>query len=300
MSRDPGRLRQRFIARCALAGSAFSFGLMAVLARRLSQPDLGFRAGQLAVLRFAVGILACLAAFRLRPGLYRPRNYPMLLSRGITGGLVVILYFHALARIPAGEAGVLYNLFPVLATVMSLRAFHERPTPHLLLAILAASAGVVLVLGQGHFAFSLGLGELAALAAAFFAATSAIAIRAARPYTNSMTIFFFFSLVGLPVVAPFAFGPWPHGMQAWLLGLLMSLMALAAQVLMAEAYGTLSISEAAVWLQLTPIANYLLALPLLGERLRPSGLAGVLLTVAGVAYATALGARAAGPAPERP
>ena len=292
MPSDPGALRQRFLARAALAGSAFSFGLMAVLARRLSQPDLGFRAGQLALLRFAVGIAASLAAFRLRPGLYQPRNYPMLISRGITGGLVVILYFFALARIPAGEAGVLYNLFPVIATLLSVGVFHERPTAHLLLAILAASAGVVLVLGQGHLAFGLGVGELAALAAAFFAATSAIAIRAARPHTNSLTIFFFFSLVGLPVVAPFAFGPWPHGARAWLLGLLMSLMALAAQVLMAEAYGTLSIAESAVWLQLTPIANYLLALPLLGERVRLPALSGVLLTVAGVAYATVRGARA--------
>jgi len=279
------------LARAALVGSAFCFGLMAVLARRLTRADLGFTPGHLSVLRFVVGILVCLGAFRLRPRLYAPSNYWVLVSRGVTGGLVVVLYFYALAHIRAGQAGIIYNLFPVFATAMSLYVFRERPTIHLLLAVLLASAGVVLVLGQGSVAIGLGRGELAALAAAFFAATSAIAIRAARPTNNATTIFFFFSLVGLPVVAPFAFSPWPRAPLAWGLGILMSLAALAAQILMAEAYGTLSVAEAAVWLQLTPIATYLLALPLLGEAVTGWGLAGVLLTVVSVAYGTLLGHR---------
>ena len=281
------------LARAALLGSAGCFGLMAVLARLLARPEMGFSAGQLAVLRFGVGILVCLGVFWVRPGLYSPRNYKVLISRGITGGLVVVLYFDALARIPAGEAGILYNLFPVIATGMALVVFRERPTWHLLVAVLLASAGVVLVLGQGTLALGLGRGELAALAAAIFAAMSAIAIRKARPDHNSTIIFFYFSLVGLPVVAPFALGRWPRAPLAWGVGLVMSLAALGAQVLMAEAYGTLSIAEAAVWLQLTPVATYLLALPLLGEPVTAPGLAGVLLTVAGVAYGTLLGSRKA-------
>ena len=279
------------LARAALLGSAGCFGLMAVLARLLTRPEMGFTPGHLAVLRFVVGILVCLAAFRVWPGLYSPRNYKVLISRGITGGLVVVLYFDALAHIRAGEAGIIYNLFPVFASIMALFVFRERPTVHLLLGVLAASVGVALVLGQGLVAFGVGRGQLAALAAALFAAASAIAIRQARPDNNATVIFFFFSLVGLPVVAPFAFSPWPRHPAAWALGLVMSLAALAAQVLMAEAYGTLSITEAALWLQLTPIATYLLAVPLLGEPVSGFGLAGVLLTVAGVAYGTVLGSR---------
>ena len=45
----------------------------------------------------------------------------------------------------------------------------------------------------------------------------------------------------------------------------MGLAAYAAQVLMTEAYGALSIGEAAVWLQLTPLAQYGLAAALLSE-----------------------------------
>jgi len=285
------------VARAELAGSAVCFGLMAILARKLTLPGMGFTAGHLAVLRFVVGALVSLALFGLVPGLYRPRNYRLLVSRGLSGGAVVVLYFYALAHIPAGEAGILYNVFPVIAVVMSLALFKERPTIHLWLAILAASLGVVLVLSQGHLGLGFGRGELAALAAAVFAATSANAIRAARHTENAATIFFFFCLAGLPVVLPFALSPWPSllhgGLGAWGLAILMSLLAFGGQILMSEVYGMLSVSEAAVWLQLLPVVQYVLAVPMLGEHATGAGLAGVLITVAGVAYGTVLGHRKA-------
>lgn len=283
--------RRRRVARLQLAGSALCFGLMAILARKLTLPGMGFTAGHLAVLRFVVGALLSLAAFGLIPGLYRPSNYRLLVTRGISGGAVVVLYFYALAQIPAGEAGILYNVFPVIAVVLSLVLLKERPTIHLWLALLAASLGVGLVLSQGHLGFGFGRGQLAALAAAVFAATSANAIRAVRHTDNAATIFFFFCIAGLPVVLPFAFTRWPGGMGPWSLAVLMSLLAYGGQLLMSQAYGTLAVSEAAVWLQLLPITQYLLAVPLLGERSTVWGLAGVLITVAGVTYGTVLGLR---------
>jgi drug/metabolite transporter (DMT)-like permease len=289
----PAPSRRRVAARAELAGSALCFGLMAILARRLTMPGMGFTAGHLAVLRFVVGALVSLGAFGLIPGLYRPSNYRLLVGRGLSGGAVVVLYFFALARIPAGEAGILYNMYPVIAIVMSLVIFKERPTIHLWLAILAASLGVALVLSQGRLGFGLGRGELAALAAAVFAATSANAIRAVRHTDNAATIFFFFCVAGLPVVLPFALSPWPGGLAPWGLAVLMSLLAYGGQILMSEAYGVLSVPEAAVWLQLLPIVQYLLAVPLLGERATLPGLAGVLVTVAGVVYGTAWGHRRA-------
>jgi drug/metabolite transporter (DMT)-like permease len=284
--------RRKLVARLELIGTGISFGLMAVLARRVSRGAGGFSAGQLSVVRFVIGAAVTGAYFLLRPASWRPANYRLLVSRGISGGIVVVLYFFALARIPAGEAGMIYNLFPVIATGMAVFTLGERPTPHLLAGLAVATLGVVLVLGGGSLSLGLGLGEAAALGSAVFAATSANVIRAMRGTENAPTIFFFFCLAGLPVVAPFAFGPWPGGAGIWWQAVLMALCALAAQVLMSDAYGSLSVSEAAVWLQLTPIAQYVVAWPLLGERVSPLGLAGVCAGVAGVAWATAKGARA--------
>jgi drug/metabolite transporter (DMT)-like permease len=190
---------------------------------------------------------------------------------------------------------MLYNLFPVVATALSVPAFGERPTVHLLLALLVATAGVALVLGGGSLSLGIGSGELAALGAAFFAAVSAVTIRAMRATDNAATIFFYFCLGGLPVAAPFALDPWTLAPGPWALALLMALCAYAAQVMMAEAYGALTVPEAAIWLQLTPIAQVVLAVPLLGEVLPPASLVGVLVGVAGVAYGSVMGSRRAAP-----
>jgi drug/metabolite transporter (DMT)-like permease len=283
-------------ARLLLLGSAASFGLMAVLARYLSRGPDPFSAGQLTVVRFVVGAAVSLVAFRLRPGLYAPRNRRLLWTRGVSGGIVVVLYFLALERIPAGEAGMLYNLFPVVATAMSLVAFGERPTIHLGLALVVATAGVALVLGDGTLRLGVGAGEAFAVAAAVFAAFSSVTIRAMRATDNAATIFFYFCLGGLPVALPFALGAWPTDPAAWAVAGGMALSAFAAQVAMAEAYGALAISEAAIWLQLTPLAQYLLAAAILGERVSAAGVLGIVLGVAGVAYGTVLGHRPS-PAP---
>jgi len=230
-----------------------------------------------------------LVAFRLRPGLYRPRDRALLWTRGISGGIVVVLYFLALARIPAGEAGMLYNLFPIVATAMAIVAFRERPTVHLLLGLALATLGVVLVMGGGGLSLGLGPGEAFALAAATFAAFSSVVVRAMRATENAPTIFFYFCLGGLPIALPFALGAWPHPSAAWGLAALMGFAAYGAQVLMSEAYGTLTIGESAVWLQLTPLAQYLLAVPLLGESPSVAGLVGIVVGISGIAWATALG-----------
>ena len=60
--------RRRMVARGQLAGSALCFGLMAILARKLTLPGMGFTAGHLAVLRFVVGGLLSLVAFSVIPG----------------------------------------------------------------------------------------------------------------------------------------------------------------------------------------------------------------------------------------
>ena len=287
-------LSAKAVARAQLTASAVAFGLMAVLARKVSRGPSGFTAGQLAVVRFSVGVLVSLAVFAFDGRLYRPHDYGRLVGRGISGAFVVVLYFWALARIPAAEAGILYNLFPVIATVVSIAVFSERPTIHLAIALLAATAGVALVLGDGTFAIRIGIGELAALGAAAFAAASANIIRGMRSTDNAPTIFVFFCLAGLPVVLPFAFDPWPSAPSAWALAVATGVAAFAGQVLMTHAYGALSVGEAAVWLQLTPIAQTALAVPILGEPVQPAAVAGILLAVAAVAYGTVLGHRPAG------
>jgi drug/metabolite transporter (DMT)-like permease len=281
----PSRAR----ARALLFGAGVLFGLSAVLAKLASQGGL-MSGGQVTLVRFLVGILAVLTLFVVRPGTFRPVRYGLLASRGLFGGVAALLYFLSIALIPAGEATLLNNTFPIWAVLISFFLLGERPTFHLAVALVIASAGVFLVLGGGELTFGLGTGELLGIASAAFGGAAVTSIRALRATDNAPTIFFAMALGGVLVSVPFAFSAWPNEATPWLAAGGVGLVAFLAQLLMTEAYGTLSVAEAALWQQFTPIASFAWALSI-GERLTGMAAVGVLLGIAGVVYGTLLGHR---------
>ena len=286
-------------ARAQLFASGALFGLMAALARLASRSGGGgFTAAQLTTLRFLVGIGMTLALFHLRPGTFRPVRRGLLVARGLQGGLAVLLYFVALARIPAGQATLLNNLFPVFAVGISIFTLGERPTIHLALALALVSAAVGLIVAPGSGALGLDAGVLAGVASAVLGGGAVAAIRALRPTDNAPTIFFSFCVGGLLCAIPFSGGAWPSDPRLWALALAVGVLSFFAQILMTHAYGVFTVAEAALWQQLTPAASFLWALLILDERLSPWAVAGIVLGGCGVVYGSVLGHRpAAGGAP---
>jgi len=281
---------QRAGARVLIFASGVSFGLMAALTRISTKG--GFTAGQIAVLRFGVGVLLTLGLFAVRPGTWAPVRKGLLLTRGALGGLAAFLYFVSLSRISAVQATLLNNSFPVVAIALAFFTLHERPTMHLLLGIAMASVGVFLVLGGGSVHIDFGWGQLAGIASACFAAGAVLAIRRLRATDNAPTIFFAFCLGGLAISWPFAFDPWPAGVALWATALVgVGGTSFVAQLLMTQAYGKITVPEAAIWQQLTPLASYVWALLLLDERLSSLGILGVLLGIVGVIYGSVFGQR---------
>jgi drug/metabolite transporter (DMT)-like permease len=279
-------------ARALLFGAGVLFGLAAMLARLASGGGL-MSGGRVSLVRFTVGVVAVLAVFVARPGTFRPVRYSLLISRGLFGGLAALLYFISLSLIPAGEATLLNNTFPIWAVLISFLMLGERPTVHLGVALVIASAGVFLVLGGGKLSFTLGRGELLGIVSAILGGFAVTSIRALRATDNAPTIFFAMAVGGVLVSLPLGFGPlasgaWPTDLLPWVAAGACGLVAFLAQLLMTEAYGTLSVPEAAVWQQLTPIASFGWALTL-GERLGGVTLLGVLLGISGVVYGAVLG-----------
>ena len=283
---------QRACARGFVFGSSVFFGLSAVLVRLATRA--GMNGGQVTLVRFSFGLAAILGLFAARPGTFRPVRRWLLVSRGLFGAIAALLYFLAIERIPAGEATLLNNTFPIWAVLLSLVLLDERPTIHLGIALAVATAGVFLVLGGGSLRLGLGTGELLAVVSAITGGAAVTSMRALRATDNAPTIFFAFTVGGVLVSLPYAAGAWPSSPVAWAAALGVGVAAFAAQLLMTEAYGALSVPEAALWQQLTPIASYLWALTL-GESIGWLTVAGVLLGVAGVVYGSVLDHRPAQP-----
>lgn len=279
-------------ARIELFAAGVLFGLLAALTRITAMG--GFTPGQVAVVRFGTGAVLILCLFAARPGTFAPVKRGLLFTRGALGGLAALLYFVALSRIPAGEATLLNNTYPILATALAFFMLRERPTLHLVIGLGVASIGVFLVLGGGNASFKLGWGEIAGIASALLGAGAVTAIRTLRATDNAPTIFFAFCLGGLTVSWPFALSPWPTNASLWAIALAgVGVTSFGAQMLMTQAYGGLTVPEAAIWQQLTPVASYLWALMLLNERLAPLGVLGVGLGITGVVYGSALGHKGA-------
>ncbi|MGC4118248.1 MAG: DMT family transporter [Myxococcales bacterium] len=276
--------RSRFGARAQLFASGIFFGLMAVLTRMACHGPGAFTSGQAATVRFGGGALACLALFAARPGTFAPVQKRLLVTRGLLGGAAALLYFVALARIPAGEATLLNATHPVFATLFAVFALGERPTVRLALALLLTSAGVGCVLGGGTGGLALGWGEAAGMASALLGAGAIVSIRALRPTDNAATIFFAFCLGGFAVSLPVSLDPWPMEPRAWALVAAVVALSVAAQLLMTHAFGFLTVPEASVWQQVAPVASYLWALGLLGESVSALGAVGVALVLLGVAW----------------
>jgi drug/metabolite transporter (DMT)-like permease len=281
-------------ARAYLFGAAVLFGLASVLVKVAANEGMG--GGQATLVRFAVGLASVAALFLLRPGTFRPVRYGLLASRGFFGGLAALLFYLAIAAIPAGEATLINSTFPIWAVMISFLLMGERPTVHLALALLVASSGVFLVLGGGELTFGLGRGELLAVGSAMAGGFAVTSVRALRATDNAPTIFFAMALGGLAVSLPYAFASWPGGAVAWVASGGAGLVAFGAQLLMTEAYGALAVPEAALWQQLTPIAAYLWALSI-GERFTVMTALGTVIGIAGVVYGSLLGHR---PGPGEP
>ncbi len=116
-------LVRRMGARAQLFASSVLFGgLMTVGVRYACGGPGGFSPGQVSMVRFVVGVLACLALFKLRPGTFRPVRRDLLVTRGLLGGFAVVLYFMSISRIGAGEATLLNNTHPVFATLIAVGA----------------------------------------------------------------------------------------------------------------------------------------------------------------------------------
>jgi drug/metabolite transporter (DMT)-like permease len=283
---------QRARARALLFGSAVLFGLTAALARLATLH--GMNGAQVTVVRFTLGLAFVGGIFVARPGTFRPQRKGLLLTRGLFGGVAALLYFLAIERIPAGEATLINNTFPIWGVVLSLFLLDERPTIHLVVGLLLASAGVFLVMrggASGGFGWSgFGWGELLGVISAISGGAAVTAIRALRATTNAPTIFFAFSVGSLAVSIPFAIAPWPTEPVAWAAAAGVGLFAFGAQMTMTEAYGALSVAEAALWQQLTPMASYLWALTL-GETIGWKTVVGVLLGLGGIVYGSVLGHR---------
>jgi drug/metabolite transporter (DMT)-like permease len=273
--------------------SATLFAVMALLAKLVSRRVPG---PEVALVRFAAGVLAVGVGWAARRIEIRPRRWGWLLARGFFGGTAVLAYFACIQRVPVGEATLLNQTQPIYVLLFAWALLGERPPAVALVALPLTLAGTALIVGARALELHAGTGEALGVLSAVASGVAVTSVRAARrrlpdgpPAETAWSVFFSFTTLGLLVTLPTVLPPLGRWVapapREWALLGGMAAASVAAQVIMSEALQHLGGASAGIISQLTVVMTIGAGSMFLGEPLGLAFLGGAALTLGGVAMA---------------
>jgi len=275
----------------ALASSGL-FAAMAMVARLVARTIPG---PQVAFVRLAIGVLVVLGYLAIFHPDLRPRRWGWVISRGVFGGIAVLLYFTCIAKIGVGIATLLNYTAPVWSMTFAWLLLHERPRRHAFVALALTLVGVALVASGRSGAWRLGGWEVVGACSAVVSGMAITSIRATRrqspdgaPSESAWTVFASFTVLGmftsLPTVVP-PLGTWvTPAPREWLLLVVCGGLGVLAQLLMTTAFGVLTAVGMGIVQQTTVVLTMVGGLVFFGESITTQAGVGSLITVAGVVW----------------
>ena len=227
--------------------AALGFSLMGGAAKLLKG---SFGAGQLVFWRNAVGLIALIIGFIIRPPQSKGGKFHLLLFRGMMGTTALYTLLYCILHIPLGTA-MTYNLTSALfIAVFSFLLFREYHGRVVLFSVLLGFAGMLLVYKPAmHFPWYY---HMAGLISGITSALAYITVNRLAGYYDSRIIVLAF--IGTGVLVPlvlmgtgYAFSlpeddvffirwKWPQGIE-WFYVLWLGLAALFGQYFVTRAYG---------------------------------------------------------------
>ena len=277
-----------------LTGSAVLFGLMAFLSKLACRT---YDGATVACIRFTIGVAAAGGLWALGRVDARPRHLPLLLVRGLAGGVAVVLYFMTIEHLNVGLATLLNYTSPPFTVIMARVFLGERLVKGGLAALLVTMGGVVVVvLGQpgqdlatAADPFWVAMGLLSAVCSAG-AITTIRALRSGPHPEGVWSIFLSFCVVGALCALPLSGGLHaPTAVEAALL-VGVGVTAMLAQLGMNAVMRWVPAALFGITAQLSVVFTMALGALLLGETWTWLSATGALVTLLGVAWAGKLNA----------
>jgi len=212
-------------------------------------------------------------------------NRKLLLARGASGTVALLLYFYTVQQMPLSSAVTVQYLSPIFTVVYAGFLLRERARGAQWFFFLIAFGGVVLVKGFDPrvTAWELSLG----VTSAAFSGLAYTFVRMLKDSDHPLVVVFYFPLVTVPVAGVFAAFNWvtPQGTE-WLVLLFIGLATTAFQVFMTRAYQSDRAANISVFNYLGTIYAIGLGYLFFGELLDALAIAGFVLIIFGVAMST--------------
>jgi drug/metabolite transporter (DMT)-like permease len=267
------------------------FAVMGIAAKAIGLPVAGrpLPASEVALFRFFFGVLVMLPLHGRR-GIDLPgRDRRGLAMRGIYGGFAVCLYFLSLQHTSLTHAVLLNYTSLIFAPLFALFALREPISPRAALAITVALFGILLITRPEVGA--LRAGDLFGLLSGIMAGAAITEVRRLRQTESAWSIFFYLSLVGVPIAllaCLFEHPAWP-AWNGWLLLLGMAAASVVAQILMTYGYKYVRTTEGTLMTLSQIVYNALAGVFLFGEVLTAATLLGGALVLGAALWLSAVG-----------
>lgn len=208
-------------------------------------------------------------------------NKPLLIARGLTGALALVLYFTMLQQIPLATAVTLQFLSPIFTAILGIFLLKEKVKIWQWLFFLISFCGMLVVNG-----FDTRIAAIHLLMGILAAVGSGMAyniIRKLRESEHPLVIVMYFPLVTLPLSGLYSAWHWvqPDGWD-WLVLLGIGVLTQAAQYLMTKAYQKEEVSKVANLSYLGIVYALLLGFIFFGETFNFMTFIGMGLVIVGV------------------
>ena len=184
-------------------------------------------------------------------------NTPLLIARGLTGGLSVFIFFWSINAIGLGKGTLLSYTYPVFAAIWGVILLGEKVSPRLWMFIAVAFFGFALTsMGRGDVMPTLGLPECFAIAGAMLSGLAIVIVRKLRATESTYAIFFSQCVLGFwLMLIPANIVPAAIGIPGGFVLLGIGVSAAIGQLLMTYSFKALSVSQGSVIALVTPVVN---------------------------------------------
>lgn len=300
-------LPRRGPAIVAMFVSGFLFAVMGLMTKLLHEAAYVGRplpAAEVTLCRFAFGGLVMLPLHGRRGIDLLGNNRRGLFLRGIWGAFAVTFYFLSLQTTSLIHAQLLNYTAIIFTPLFAYFLVKERITGRTAGAILIAVAGILLITFRSGTSSSqpLGYGDAYGLISGIMAGAAVGEVRRLRQTESAWSIFFYLSLVGVPVASITCLLPEQHPVMPTPTGLLvLSIMAVSSvggQMLMTYGYKYVQAAEGSLITMTQIVYNAVAGAFLFGEHLTLPTLAGAALIV-GATMVTSAGSPRTDQSPRR-
>jgi drug/metabolite transporter (DMT)-like permease len=223
----------------------------------------------------------------------RALTVPMLVSRGVVGGVSTAAYYITIGPLGPGKATLISFTWVIWAAIMAAYFLREALSPVKILGIAVAIGGLALLTGVDREAMGhLGRHELIGIGGALLAALAVIAVRQLTRTQTSATIFTSQCVYAAVIAMPFVVLRW-RAPDAVGVALLCGAAAFAAvgQLSMTEGFRKLTVSEGGAFQVVTPVLITLASVAVFAEPFTLAQAGGAGLIPAGCYLTAVLGSR---------